>query len=107
MKQQIRIAIAGHGNLGRGVEAAIDNNPDMSLVGIYSRRAPDQIKPKNAMTPVHNMEQLPADADKIDVLILCGGSKEDLPKQGQELGHVDNQDSDWARFLIQTSKMEV
>lgn len=90
MTEEIRIAIAGHGNLGRGVEAAIDNNPDMRLVGIYSRRAPDQIAPRRADTPVRSMEQLSEDSDKIDVLILCGGSKEDLPKQGPELAALFN-----------------
>ncbi|MBI6629450.1 diaminopimelate dehydrogenase [Pontibaca salina] len=90
MNENIRIAIAGHGNLGRGVEAAIGNNPDMRLVGVYSRRAPDQIKPRHAETPVYAMEQLPEDTDKIDVLILCGGSKEDLPRQGPELAALFN-----------------
>src|SRR5690554_3855733 len=90
MIEEIRIAIAGHGNLGRGVEAAIDNNPDMRLVGIYSRRAPDQIEPRHADTPVRSMEQLSEDTDKIDVLILCGGSKEDLPRQGPELAAMFN-----------------
>lgn len=90
MNGKIRIAIAGHGNLGRGVEAAIDNNSDMRLVGIYSRRAPDQIKARHTKTPVHGMDQLPDDTDKIDVLILCGGSKEDLPEQGPELAALFN-----------------
>ena len=90
MKDQIRIAIAGHGNLGRGVEAAIAQNPDMRLVGIYSRRAADQISPRDAATPVRGMDRLAADAEGIDVLILCGGSKEDLPQQGPELAALFN-----------------
>ena len=45
MDQPIRIAIAGHGNLGRGVEAALAKNPDMQLVGLYTRRAPERITP--------------------------------------------------------------
>lgn len=85
MTDKIRIAIAGYGNLGRGVEAAIDNNPDMRLVGIYSRRDPGQIKPRHSETPVYSMDQLQGDAGQIDVLILCGGSKDDLPQQSPEL----------------------
>ncbi len=85
MRQIIRIGIAGHGNLGRGVEAALLKNPDMELAGIYTRRSPAQLEPLRAGTAVHAMEALPGHADRIDVLILCGGSKEDLPRQGPEL----------------------
>ncbi len=85
MGQPIRIAIAGHGNLGRGVEAALTRCPDMTLTGIYTRRDPGQIRPMKAATPVHPMAALAGHADCIDVLILCGGSKEDLPRQGPEL----------------------
>jgi diaminopimelate dehydrogenase len=85
MAEQIRIAIAGHGNLGRGVEASVAKNPDMRLVGIYTRRAPDQLKPRDGATPVYAMAALADHTDQIDVLILCGGSKEDLPRQGPEL----------------------
>jgi diaminopimelate dehydrogenase len=85
MRQTIRIGIAGHGNLGRGVEAALLKNPDMELAGIYTRRPPAQLTPLHAGTPVHAMEALIGHADRIDVLILCGGSKEDLPRQGPEL----------------------
>lgn len=90
MAEHIRIAIAGHGNLGRGVEAAIIKNPDMQLVGIYTRRPPEQLKPLQASTPVFGMDALPEHVDRIDVLILCGGSKEDLPQQGPELAALFN-----------------
>ena len=90
MAEQIRIAIAGHGNLGRGLEAAIAKNPDMSLVGIYSRRPPEQIKPQDAATPVYEIAALKDHTDAIDVLILCGGSKEDLPQQGPEYAALYN-----------------
>ena len=85
MTSPIRIAIAGHGNLGRGVEAALTRNADMQLVGIYTRRPPAQLQPLAAGTPVHGMDALAGHADRIDVLILCGGSKEDLPQQGPAL----------------------
>ena len=81
----IRIGIVGYGNLGRGVEAAIARNPDMALTGIYTRRDPAQLKPTNAATPVYAMDSLAAHKAEIDVLILCGGSKDDLPRQAPEL----------------------
>ena len=81
----IRIGIVGYGNLGRGVEAAIARNPDMQLVGIYTRRDPAQLKPLNVGTPVHAMDSLLSHKGQLDVLVLCGGSKDDLPKQAPEL----------------------
>ena len=82
MSTQIRIGIAGYGNLGRGVEAALAKNPDMQLVGIFTRRAPQSLTPAPAGTPVHALADIGQFKDKIDVLILCGGSKDDLPQQG-------------------------
>lgn len=90
MTHPIRIAIAGHGNLGRGVEAAIARNPDLQLVGIYTRRPPAQLKPLTAGAPVHGMDALAGHAGQIDVLILCGGSKSDLPEQGPQLAALFN-----------------
>ena len=90
MGQAIRIGIAGHGNLGRGVEAAIARNPDMELVGIYTRRPPEQVQPVTAGAAVFGMDALAQHADRIDVLILCGGSKEDLPQQGPEMAALFN-----------------
>ena len=81
----IRVAIVGYGNLGRGVEAAIAKNPDMQLTGIYTRRDPSQLTPLHAGTPVHAMDSLLSHKGQVDVLILCGGSKDDLPKQAPEL----------------------
>ena len=83
MQNSIRIGIAGYGNLGRGVETAIHKNPDMQLVGIFTRRSPSSVVPCFAETHVYRMDELLSDfSDKIDVLILCGGSKDDLPQQG-------------------------
>lgn len=90
MSKQIRIGIAGYGNLGRGVEAAVAKNPDMVLVGIFTRRAPETLKPLFAGTPVHAIAALPEFKDAIDVLILCGGSKDDLPEQGPEMAALFN-----------------
>ena len=85
MSEPSRIGIAGYGNLGRGVEASIALNPDMALAGIFTRRPPDQLVPLHAGTPVHAMDALAQFEGAIDVLILCGGSKDDLPRQGPEL----------------------
>jgi diaminopimelate dehydrogenase len=90
MAEIIRIAIAGHGNLGRGVEVAISKNADMRLAGIYSRRAPEQLHPLHANTPIFGIETLGDHTDRIDVLILCGGSKEDLPQQGPSFAALFN-----------------
>ena len=81
----IRLGIVGYGNLGRGVEAAIAQNPDMQVVGVFSRRPPAQVKTVQASTPVFDMAALDAHQGKLDVLILCGGSKDDLPQQSPAL----------------------
>lgn len=90
MHTPIRIGIAGYGNLGRGVEASIAQNPDMQLVGVFSRRAPETVETLHAETPVFAHDSLANRADDIDVLILCGGSKNDLPEQSPELASLFN-----------------
>ena len=90
MQNSIRIGIAGYGNLGRGVETAIQKNPDLQLVGIFTRRAPEAVSPCFAETQVFHVDSLSDFQDKIDVLILCGGSKDDLPQQGPVLASQFN-----------------
>lgn len=90
MQNLIRIGIVGYGNLGRGVETSIQKNPDLQLVGIFTRRAPETVKPCFAETSVFHMDSLSEFKDKIDVLILCGGSKDDLPQQTPELASLFN-----------------
>ena len=85
MNDRIRLGIAGYGNLGRGVEAAVAQNPDIELVGIFTRRDPASVRPRIAGTPVHRMDDLAAHTGQIDVLVLCGGSKDDLPRQSPAL----------------------
>lgn len=80
-----RIGIVGYGNLGRGVEAAITKNPNMAIAGIFTRRDPAQLQPLGASVPVHGMDSLLRHKGAIDVLVLCGGSKDDLPWQSPEL----------------------
>ena len=74
----MKIAIYGYGNLGRGVECALRQNPDMELFGVFTRRAPDTVKTVFD-TPVYHDSTLVDHKDDIDVLILCGGSATDLP----------------------------
>ena len=76
----IRIAIAGYGNLGRGVALAVRNNPDMTLVGIFSRRDPASVHPVFPEIPVWRLSDAAEHKDEVDVLIICGGSATDLPK---------------------------
>ncbi len=83
MGQRIRIGIAGYGNLGRGVEAAIAQNPDTAVAGVFTRRDPASVRTLGAQ--VHRLDAIDACADAIDVLVLCGGSKSDLPEQGPVL----------------------
>jgi diaminopimelate dehydrogenase len=86
----IRIGIAGYGNLGRGVELALARSPDMQLVGIFTRRDPASITPVGAEAPVYALDMVAQFRDRIDVLILCGGSRNDLPRQGPALAALFN-----------------
>ena len=84
MNNQIKIAIVGYGNLGRGVELSLSKNKDMRLVGVFSRRDPVSVKTLFTDTKVFAIDSLLDFKEEIDVLILCGGSKDDLPLQGPE-----------------------
>ena len=75
----MKLAIYGYGNLGKGVEAAIGQNPDMTLTGIYTRRAPETVHPVGN-TPVYSIADIQNHKNEIDVLIICGGSATDLPE---------------------------
>lgn len=86
----IRIGILGYGNLGRGVECAVKNNPDMELVAVFTRRNPDTVKILTENVPVYSVEEAPSKKDDIDVLILCGGSATDLPAQTPEYAKYFN-----------------
>lgn len=77
----IRIGILGYGNLGRGVECAIKHNPDMELVGVFTRRAPESVKILTETAKVYSVDDAEKMKDQIDVMILCGGSATDLPEQ--------------------------
>ena len=77
----IRIGIMGYGNIGRGVECAIKHNPDMELVAVFTRRDPETLKILTETAGVYRAQDAEKMKDKIDVLILCGGSATDLPVQ--------------------------
>lgn len=79
----IRIGILGYGNIGRGIESSIKQNPDMELAAVFTRRNPDSVKIKSD-APVVNTDDIADWKDKIDVMILCGGSATDLPVQTPE-----------------------
>ena len=80
----IRIGILGYGNLGRGVECAIKHNPDLELVAVFTRRDPQTVKVLTETASVYSVNDAEKMKDKIDVLIICGGSATDLPKQTPE-----------------------
>ena len=80
----IRIGILGYGNLGKGVESAVFQNPDMELKAVFTRRNPQDLKIRTQNVPVYSDDKLKEMKDEIDVLILCGGSATDLPKQTPE-----------------------
>ena len=77
----IKIGILGYGNLGRGVECAVKQNDDMELVAVFTRRNPEDVKILTDTATVCNVADVEDWKDKIDVMIICGGSAKDLPKQ--------------------------
>ncbi len=86
---KIRVAIMGYGNLGKGIECAIRQNEDMELVAVFTRRAPETVKTLTNV-PVYAADKAPEMKDDIDVLMLCGGSATDLPKQTAEYAKYFN-----------------
>jgi len=86
----IRIGIFGYGNLGRGVEQAITQNPDMELAAVFTRRAPETLKIATPGVPVLSADDAEAMKDTIDVMVICGGSATDLPVQTPALAKLFN-----------------
>lgn len=80
-KEKVKIGIIGYGNLGRGVEAAIQRQADMELVAIFSRRGAQGVTPLDTKVAVKHVDEILTYKDQIDVMLLCGGSATDLPKQ--------------------------
>lgn len=86
----IRIGILGYGNLGRGVECAVRQNPDMELKAVFTRRNPADVKILTKDAQVCHVDEAAQWTDKLDVLILCGGSATDLPVQTPEYAGLFN-----------------
>lgn len=84
-----KVGILGYGNLGRGIECALKQNPDMELKAVFTRRAPETVKILGD-TPVYHVDDILKYKDEIDVLILCGGSATDLPVQTPEYAKYFN-----------------
>ena len=80
----IRIGIMGYGNLGKGIECAIAQNDDTTLAAVFTRRDPATVKIQTDGVPVYHADDAVEHKDEIDVMILCGGSATDLPKQTPE-----------------------
>lgn len=87
---KIRIGIMGYGNLAKGIEAAIPKNEDMELAAVFTRREPKSVCLQTKGVPVLPADSAAEYADKIDVLMLCGGSATDLPKQTPEYARLFN-----------------
>ena len=88
--EKIKIGICGYGNLGKGVELAVYNSEDMQLTGIFTRRNSFDVKPIFPESKVFSIDEIQKMNDKIDVMILCGGSYTDLPTQGPEICKLFN-----------------
>ena len=86
----IKIGILGYGNLGRGIECAIRQNPDMELAAVFTRRNPEQVSILTETAKVCSVSEVEQWKGKIDVLILCGGSATDLPVQTPEYAKYFN-----------------
>ncbi len=85
---KVRVGIYGYGNLGRGIESAIRQNPDMELVAVFTRRDPENLKIGTEGVEVKHVSDAKSFTDRIDVMILCGGSATDLPEQTPELAKM-------------------
>jgi len=86
----LKIGIVGYGNLGRGVECSIAQNPDMELVAVFTRRDPSSVKILTEGVKVYHVDDAISMKDEIDVMILCGGSAKDLPEQTPEFAKYFN-----------------
>ena len=89
MNKKVRIGICGYGNLGKGIEKEIDKSQDMELVGIFTRRNPENLVVASSV-PVISTNDMEKWTDKIDVVIMCGGSATDLPVQVPKVAEMFN-----------------
>lgn len=89
-KNTMRVGILGYGNLGRGIECAIRQNADMELTAVFTRRDPKTVKILTEGVNVYSVNDIIEHKDEVDVLVLCGGSATDLPKQTPEYAKYFN-----------------
>ncbi len=82
--EKIKIGILGYGNIARGVEQAIRQNEDLALAAVFTRRDPAHVAVQTPGVPVLHVDDAPAWRDRVDVMILCGGSATDLPAMGPQ-----------------------
>ena len=103
----IRIGILGYGNLGKGVESAIGQNPDLELTAVFTRRNPENVNVRTAGVKVLAAEELEHMQDQIDVLVLCGGSATDLPVQTPKYAEMYNVVDLWmgSRYVLLKSSV--
>ncbi|MCK8826811.1 diaminopimelate dehydrogenase [Natroniella acetigena] len=87
---KIRVGIVGYGNLGKGVQAAVKQNPDLDLVGVFTRRPVDTVDVNEEGVEIVNVVDAEDYVDQIDVMLLCGGSATDLPVQGPKFAAMFN-----------------
>ena len=87
MSNKIRVGIVGYGNLGKGVEMALEQNEDFQLEAIFTRRNPEKLLGTSKMVHISKIEDYKG---KIDVMIMCGGSATDLPQQTPEIAKMFN-----------------
>ena len=85
-----RIGLLGYGNLAKGVESAIRQNDDLTLTAVFTRRDPASVAIRTEGVPVCSVDEIESYKDKIDVLILCGGSATDLPEQTPKYASLFN-----------------
>ncbi|MCW3489822.1 diaminopimelate dehydrogenase [Dethiobacter alkaliphilus] len=88
--EKIRVGIVGYGNLGKGVELALQQSPDFELTGIFTRRAPETMQSVTGNVPFFHIDTAKDYVGKIDVMILCGGSATDIPEQGPHFAAMFN-----------------
>ena len=86
----MKAAILGYGNLGKGIELAIRQNPDVELCAFFTRRDPASLKTNTEGIPVYSVDEIPSHKDEFDILFICGGSATDLPKQTPEYAKYFN-----------------
>ena len=101
-----KIAILGYGNLGRGVECAVKQAPDMELVAVFTRRDPSTVKIQTAGVPVLNVSEMEAWKDKVDLLIICGGSATDLPVLTPKYASMFNRLDSFQRYIFPLPLLE-